>query len=288
MVMMSASVTSTPAAGATHHHRSVKNYLLDFHFQVKYTAYIAAVAVVLSTALGALLWSVSGEVIAQSQRTVRQGQDTVRRGQELVRESQKVSAVVRMNIVRDPVYGSNPELAAIFNQSANEQDAQLQAEQRTLEMNAKALEQRAVQLAAQKDKMFLGLVAVLSLLVIGVSLAGIVVTHRVAGPIFKMKRLLAHVGEGHLRMREKLRKGDELQHFFVAFERMVESLRQRQQQEIDKLSEAIGVLEKTVPADQLDRLLMLRREMQGALESVGPEPGQSAPSPATPSGSSAS
>jgi nitrogen fixation/metabolism regulation signal transduction histidine kinase len=265
---MSASVKSPPAAGTGRHHRSVKNYLLDSHFQLKYTAYLAAVAVVLSVALGSLLWSVSRDVINESQATVRQGQETVQRGQDVVQESQKVSAVVRMNIVRDPVYGSNPELAAVFNESAKQQDLRLDDQQRKLEADAKALRQRSVDLARQQQRMFVGLVAVLSLLVLGIGLVGIVVTHKVAGPIFKMKRLLSHVGDGHLRMREKLRKGDELQHFFGTFELMVESLRQRQQQEIDQLDEAIRALEKTVPAADLERLNALRRHMQQALDST--------------------
>ena len=71
----------------------------------------------------------SREVIAQSHQTVKQGQETVQRGQEVVRESQKVSAVVHMNIVKDPVYGSNPELAAVFNESAREQDERLEDQQ---------------------------------------------------------------------------------------------------------------------------------------------------------------
>jgi len=98
--------------------RRLRNYLLDAHFQLKYTAYLMGTAILLSIALGTLLWSVSREVIAESHQTVKQGQETVQRGQEVVRESQKVSAVVHMNIVKDPVYGSNPELAAVFNESA--------------------------------------------------------------------------------------------------------------------------------------------------------------------------
>ena len=67
---------------------------------------------------------------------MKQGQETVSRGQEVVRESQKVSAVVRMNIVKDPVYGANPELAAVFSESAREQDKRLEDQQHKLEADA--------------------------------------------------------------------------------------------------------------------------------------------------------
>src|SRR4051812_23666453 len=236
------------------HQRKFRNYLLDSHFQLKYTGFLVATAILLSLALGTLLWSSSREVIAQSQETVKQGQETVQRGQEVVRESRKVSTVVHMNIVKDPVYGSNPELAAVFNESANEQDRRLEDQQKKLETDATALQKRSGELANQQLRMFLVLIIVLSLLVVGIGVGGIVVTHRVAGPIYKMKRLLGYVGEGHLSVREKLRKGDELQHFFDAFESMVNSLRKRQEFEIGRLDQAIKALEGTLPPEQLEDL----------------------------------
>ena len=44
----------------------------------------------------------------------------------------------------------------------------------------------------------------LALLVIAIGFAGIVFTHKIAGPIFKMKRLLRQVGEGKLVVSERL------------------------------------------------------------------------------------
>jgi nitrogen fixation/metabolism regulation signal transduction histidine kinase len=251
---------------ATRHQRRVRNYLLDSHFQLKYTAYLVGIAVSLSVLLGVLLWSVSRQVIAQSQETVKQAQETVERGQEVVRESQKVSAVVHMNIVKDPVYGANPELAAVFNESAREQDRRLEAQQHKLETDAQSLGQRSLDLADQQRRMFLVLLVVLSLLVIGIGLAGIVVTHRVAGPIYKMKRLLSYVGDGNLKLTEKLRKGDELQHFFDAFEAMVESLRRHQEAEIAELDRAIGALQGQMSDERLSGLRTLRQKMHDALD----------------------
>jgi len=267
---------SAPMPATGRYHRKMRNYLLDAHLQLKYTSYLLAIAVTLSLALGTLLWSVSQKVIAQSQETVKQGQETVQRGQEVVRESQKVSAVVHMNIIKDPVYGSNPELAAVFNESAKEQDKRLEDQQHKLEADAMSLKQRSQQLADQQTQMFLVLIVVLSLLVVGIGIAGILVTHRVAGPIHKMKRLLGYVGEGHLRLTEKLRKGDELQHFFDAFEGMVNSLRDRQEVEIGKLDQAIASLQGKVPDDLLSALKSLRQDMRDALE-TSPAPSMLAP-----------
>jgi nitrogen fixation/metabolism regulation signal transduction histidine kinase len=251
--------------------RRVRNYLLDARFQLKYTGYLVGIAVLLSLLLGGLLWAASRQVITQSQETVRQGQETVERGQEVVRESQKVSAVVHMNIVKDPVYGQNPELAALFNDGAREQDKRLESQQRQLEAQARSLGQRSSELAYQQRRTFLVLLLVLSLLVTGIGLAGIVVTHRVAGPVYRMKRLLGYVGDGHLLLRERLRRGDELQHFYDAFESMVESLRKRQEAEIEELDRAISRLENRVPEASLAELRTLRQRMFDSLN-TSPKP----------------
>ncbi|MET0591544.1 MAG: HAMP domain-containing protein, partial [Polyangiaceae bacterium] len=157
---MSASPSADPNATGRHQRR-LRNYLLDSHFQLKYTSYLVGTAILLSLALGTLLWSVSRDVIAESRQTVKQGQETVQRGQEVVRESQKVSAVVHMNIVKDPVYGSNPELAAVFTESAREQDERLKDQQQKLEADAMTLQKRSADLGRQQSYMFGVLITVL-------------------------------------------------------------------------------------------------------------------------------
>src|SRR5688572_31806920 len=49
-------------------------------------------------------------VIDQSRRAVQQGEQVVARSREVVEESRKVSLVVQMNIVKDPIYSDNPAL----------------------------------------------------------------------------------------------------------------------------------------------------------------------------------
>src|SRR5690606_26873744 len=104
------------------------------------------------------------------------------------------------------------------------------------------------------------------LLVVGIFIVGVVVTHKVAGPIFKMKRMIKDVGEGRLRIPGKLRKGDELVHFFEAFDQMVRSLRARQENEIAMLESAIARLEGKADPSELKPLLDLKRQMQESLD----------------------
>jgi methyl-accepting chemotaxis protein len=261
--MPQAASTSAPPTGR--HQRRLRNYLLDAHFQLKYSGYLMGIAVLFSLCLGVLLWRTSEAVIEQSAQTVLQGEQVVSRGREVLEESRKVSEVVKMNIVKDPIYSDNPALLEAFKGDADKQDERLKKQQAALEHQAAGLKAQAVAIRGQQRTMFMTLTTALTLLVILIGVAGILVTHKVAGPIFKMKRQIREVGEGHLRIPNKLRRGDELVEFFEAFETMVKNLRARQQGEIDKLEKAIATLEPKAEPGELDPLYQLRQEMKDAL-----------------------
>ena len=257
---------SAPLPASNRHQRHFKNYLLDKHFQLKYSAYLVGIALLFSVCLGLLLWRTSEAVIAQSSQTVAQGEQVVTRGREVVDESRKVSEVVKMNIVKDPVYSDNPALLEAFKADADKQDERLRSQQKTLEQQSADLKQRSVDITRQQRTMLLTLTTALTLLVVLIGFAGIIVTHKVAGPIFKMKRQIREVGEGKLKVPAKLRKGDELVDFFEAFETMVLNLRSRQQEEIDKLEAAITTLEPKAEQGELEPLYSLRKQMKAALD----------------------
>jgi len=164
----------------------------------------------------------------------------------VVEESKKVSQVATKNITDDPAYADNPELLKSFKDAADEQDRVTMARQRT---------------------MLASILGGLTLLVLFIGLLGIYFTHKVAGPIYKMKLLLRQVGQGKLNFRGGLRKGDELQDFFEAFAEMTASLKERQAKEIALLESGIEAA-KTAGAstESLEKIVTVRDEMKRALE----------------------
>jgi len=111
------------------------------------------------------------------------------------------------------------------------------------------------------------LVTGLGSLVFALGFAGIIITHKVVGPVYKMKRQLEDVARGHLKIEGKLRKGDELQDFFLVFSHMVQALRDRQSEEIAELDQAIDAAKQSGASDEgLAKLKVLRERMQKALE----------------------
>lgn len=236
---MSTSSAAAPAQQHGKHQRSIKNYLLDAHFQLKYTGFLVGVALLISAVLGSFLYSTSGEVVRQSQ--------------QVVDETKKVSDVVRMNIKDDPMYKDNPELATAFNQESSKTEQRIVQQQQSL--------------VKQQNTMFWALVGGLSVMVILLGLVGIYFTHKVVGPIYKMKMLLRQVGDGKLNFQGRLRKGDELQDFFQTFQDMVEKLKARQAKEVATLEAALEEA-RTGGAGQssLLKIEQVRDEMKRSLE----------------------
>jgi nitrogen fixation/metabolism regulation signal transduction histidine kinase len=262
---MSEAASLSPGVGARHQRR-VKNYLLDRHFQLKYSGYLVLLAVVLSAGLGFMLFRSSSQVIDQSAKTVRHGDKVVALGRKVVDESQKVSAVVQMNIIKDPDYSDNPAVLEAFKADATKQDETLKEQQKELQAQAVQLKEQAAGLVVQRKVMLASLFGGLALLVVMIGFAGIVVTHRVAGPIYKMKMNLKAVADGHLRIPTPLRKGDELVEFFESYRSMVIALRGRQEDEILRLEKSIASLEGKTGAGALDSLNALKRDMKSALD----------------------
>lgn len=106
-----------------------------------------------------------------------------------------------------------------------------------------------------------------ALLTFVLGFTGIMVTHRLVGPAYRLKQLLREVRDGHLRVDGRLRKHDELQDLFIAFQDMVLSLRATQEKEIAQLEAAIEQAKLAgLAKDAIDALVATRDRMRAALE----------------------
>jgi hypothetical protein len=244
------STSTAPAEQTGSYKRSVRNYLLDSKFQLKYTGYLVAVAVVISGVMGSVLYSTTREMVGESQRVVEESA-------KVNEESKKVSEVSRMNI--KDLAGDSPELLAEFNKEADEHD-------KTIADQQAAIAAQQANLIHRQDVLIESLVGGLALMVVMIGLLGIYFTHKVAGPIYKMKRLLAQVGHGNLHVEARLRKGDELQDFFDAFTQMVAGLRGIEKGQLAEIVKAIDAMEKGTKDEAAVSLARVRDAMRTALE----------------------
>jgi nitrogen fixation/metabolism regulation signal transduction histidine kinase len=81
----------------------------------------------------------------------------------------------------------------------------------------------------------LGLVLILSAYLV-------IMTHKVAGPLFKISMYFDRMAEGRLGTVTPLRRGDMLQDFFGEFKETHESLRTRSQADLEVMERALGAL----------------------------------------------
>ncbi len=120
---------------------------------------------------------------------------------------------------------------------------------------------------AADRKVLAGIIGGIAILALALGVTGIIVAHKLVGPAYKIKRLLRDVRDGHLKIEGRLRKGDELQDVFDAFEQMINALRAEQEKEIAMLDAALERASAAgVPEEALREIKTVRQRMREALD----------------------
>jgi len=98
---------------------------------------------------------------------------------------------------------------------------------------------------------------------------GIVITHKVAGPLFKLSTYLNHIRDGKLDKVYNLRRGDQLHAFFSVFKEMHAALVKRTKDEIAALDTIIQAAEKVESEDLkscIEDLRAMKKRKEESLE----------------------
>lgn len=119
--------------------------------------------------------------------------------------------------------------------------------------------------------------AVAGLMALALGLVGVVVTHRVAGPIFVMGHYMTVLSQGRYPRMRTLRRGDELKPFFQVFLRAVDAMKARDAKHAELLEHAAERMRAAAPrvpelSAAADALSAAARERRLALSVDDPEP----------------
>ena len=122
--------------------------------------------------------------------------------------------------------------------------------------------------AQQADqRVMFGILMGIAVLTLALGTTSIVITHRLVGPAYRLKRMLAAVTDGRIAGVGALRKHDELQDVFEAFQQMTKRLRESRQRDVQEFDAA---LEKAtaagLPDEALGELRALRDRLARALD----------------------
>ena len=204
--------------------RKWRNFLLEPRFQLKFTVYVVAVSVVLATLLGVFLFRNTQALLNEASAAVEARSRAAEASREL---SNATLSNELLNRMADPGFVARLQLAS------REIDARFEAEQ------AAVIGQRA-ELVRRQRIMWIVLVSSLVGLLMLMTLVSIVLTHRVAGPLMRIRRMVNEVAAGQLRPPPYgLREKDELKDIFDATRGMVHVLRKQQEDDLLVISHAV-------------------------------------------------
>jgi hypothetical protein len=172
------------------HKRSLRNYLLNSSYQLRFTGVIVVISAILTCGLGYLV----------------------------MHNAHEASRVVQVRAM-DPTDPFAQQLAEQF---------------------------------ARGDRvLMMTLIAFGFVLSVVLAAYGIVLTHKVAGPLFKITTHLDKIRDGKLGVVYNLRKGDQLVDFFEHFKEAHDALRQRTEEDIALIDKAIAAVGASPVADEL-------------------------------------
>lgn len=231
--------------------RRKKSYLLDPRFQLKWTAYLVAVVVLVMVGLGIVIAQTANRAADSATLAVKQAEkafEESRTSNTLLRRTMQLTAA------------DNPAMQAVMDESLGDVDAQS-------EKNLADVRSRQADIARDRRNIQLLLAGAGVALVLVLLLMGIVITHRITGPVHKMKRLLRRVSTGRLVIEERLRRGDELADLFDTFLQMTYSLRAMQQARLATLDDTLRQAESSgTSAEVMDGMRALRAQLVLGLE----------------------
>jgi methyl-accepting chemotaxis protein len=226
-----------------HAQRSFRRYLLNPRFQLKYTAYLVIVVLAVMAALGVVIFQVANASAGHAQFAAEQAE-------KALKESQTTAKVLRTAAAGEPA------LLALLGEDLDAQDKEY-------EKNLAEVQRRKGEVEASRQHLVYLLVGGGTVLLILLVVMGIFITHRIVGPVFKMKRLLRQVATGKVVIKERLRKGDELSDLFETFLQMSLSLKVLQLDRIATLDSAIEAAEKSdVTPEIMEKLKVVRAQMR--------------------------
>jgi nitrogen fixation/metabolism regulation signal transduction histidine kinase len=229
-----------------------KKYLVDARFQLKWTSYLVVVVVLVMAALGYVIARTAGHASDTASLAVKQAE-------KAYEESKSNNILTRRTM--QLAGGDNPALQTVMDESLNDVDAQS-------EKNLAEVRRVQSEIVADRKNLQLLLAGAGVSLVALLAIMGIIITHRIVGPVHKMKRLLRRVSTGRLVIEERLRKGDELEDLFDTFLQMTFSLQAMQSARLATLDGTLrrAESEAATPPDVIEGMRALRAQLVLGLE----------------------
>ena len=243
---------SAPPKTAGSANRKLRNYVLDARFQLKFASYIVGITLLVSGLLGVFIWRTTNTLFHETSVAVEARSRAAETSKELGNATLSNEILQHMD---DPAFEKQ------IREKSDAIDKAYEAEKNAI------IEARDQLLRRQQVTLW-ALVGGLFAFVVFVGLASIVATHKIVGPLLRVKRMAREVADGKLRVPAYgLRPGDELKDLFDVFSSMVKALRDREEDDLKNVGVALQIADRTGANDELVRQLrVLEANVKGKLD----------------------
>jgi len=280
------------------HQRSWKNFLIEKDYQLRNTIISVVIAAIVCTALGTLVIWQTRQANAEFKRMAKDSTALFQRQRKktntLFRETRAAATTdvkkllnVATEMLKVQMQDKDPDmrqLASIAMADLKKDDARIVArrakedkrlsDQRNQEDAERMVQRRKQDKEAAAKRSRRELILLIAIIAFGVVflvvifIFNIVITHRTAGPLFKMGRYMDEIRDNQYTEVWNLRKGDQLVELYGRFQAMHKAAKARVEEDIEILDAALAACEKGgVGGDAIDELkarLAQKRESVGA------------------------
>jgi ABC-type multidrug transport system fused ATPase/permease subunit len=163
--------------------RKIKNFLLDARFQLKFAAYFVALTLIITALLGAFLVRTTDSLFSQISASVEARKRAADTSHELGNCTLNNELTKNMD---------DPDFAAKLADKSKAIDAAFEAERAAAQKQSEEVQQ-------QQQWTLYALMGVLVAFIALIALTAIVITHRIVGPLFRIKRMAREVTAGAVR-----------------------------------------------------------------------------------------
>jgi methyl-accepting chemotaxis protein len=227
----------TQGAPAGAKDRKLRNFLLDARFQLKFASYFVVLTLVITGLLGAFLVRTTTSLFSQISKSVESRKKAADTSRELGNCTLNNDLSSNMD---------DPDFATKLAERSKAIDAEFEKEKL-------AAQEQSLEVQRQQQWTLYALTGVLLAFIALIALTAIVITHRIVGPLFRIKRMAREVANGQVRPPAYgLRPSDELQDVFEVFADMVTQLRARTEADLAAVkagdAESLKKLQETLEA----------------------------------------
>lgn len=204
--------------------RQWRNFLIEPKFQLKFAAYLVTVTVVLSAVLGVFLFRNTQALLDEAGHSLEARSRAAEASHELSNTALSNELIQKMG---DPVF------VAQLQSTSKAIDERYEAERAAIVAEREAL-------VRQERNVWLVFAGTLAGFLVFITLTTIVLTHRVAGPLMRIRRMVKDVASGQIRPPPYgLRDTDELKDIFDATRAMMHVLRKQNEDDALVLTHAL-------------------------------------------------